>query len=95
VETVRKYGRIGIIGVYSPAMTSYPIGQAMNKNLTIRAGNCDHRSVTPPLLDLVASGVLDPTKFITQHVPLTDVVEAYLNFGRREEGWLKTVLTTR
>jgi threonine dehydrogenase-like Zn-dependent dehydrogenase len=94
VETVRKYGRIGIIGVYSPAMTSYPIGQAMNKNLTIRAGNCDHRSVTPPLLDLVASGVFDPTRFITQHEPITDVVEAYLNFDRREEGWLKTVLTT-
>ena len=94
VETVRKYGRIGIIGVYSPTMTTYPIGQAMNKNLTIRMGNCDHRSVTPPLVDLVASGVFDPTKFITQHEPISDVVDAYLNFDRREEGWLKTVLTT-
>jgi threonine dehydrogenase-like Zn-dependent dehydrogenase len=94
VETVRKYGRIGIIGVYGPTMTSYPIGQAMNKNLTIRMGNCDHRSVTPPLVDLVASGVFDPTRFITQHEPISDVVDAYLNFDRREEGWLKTVLTT-
>ncbi|WP_167398935.1 hypothetical protein [Arthrobacter pityocampae] len=74
---------------------SYPIGQAMNKNLTIRMGNCDHRSVTPPLLDLVASGVFDPTAFITQHKPIKDVVDAYLNFDRREEGWLKTVLTTQ
>lgn len=94
VETVRKYGRIGIIGVYSPQMMSYPIGQAMNKNLTVRMGNCDHRSVTPPLLDLVASGVFDPTRFITQHEPISDVVDAYLTFDRREEGWLKTVLTT-
>ena len=94
IETVRKYGRIGIIGVYSPAMMSYPIGQAMNKNLTIRMGNCDHRSVTPPLLDLVASGVFDPTRFITQHEPISDVVDAYLTFDQREEGWLKTVLTT-
>lgn len=95
IETVRKYGRIGIIGVYSPQAMSYPIGQAMNKNLTIRMGNCDHRSVTPPLLDLVASGVFDPTAFITQHEPIKDVVDAYLNFDRREEGWLKTVLTTQ
>jgi threonine dehydrogenase-like Zn-dependent dehydrogenase len=76
------------------AMTAYPIRQAMNKNLTIRAGNCDHRPVTPPLVDLVASGVFDPTAFITQHEPISDVVDAYLNFDRREEGWLKTVLTT-
>lgn len=93
VGTVRKYGRIGIIGVYSPEAMSYPIGQAMNRNLTIRLGNCDHRSVTPPLLDLVASGVFDPTRFITQHEPITDIVDAYLTFDRREEGWLKTVLT--
>jgi threonine dehydrogenase-like Zn-dependent dehydrogenase len=95
VESVAKYGRIGIIGVYSPALTSYPIGQAMNKNLTIRAGNCDHRSVTPPLLDLVATGAFDPLPFITQQEPLDDVVDAYLNFDRREEGWLKTVLEPR
>ena len=94
VESVAKYGRIGIIGVYSPQLTSYPIGQAMNKNLTVRAGNCDHRSVIPPLLDLVATGVFDPKPFVTQHAPIDDVVEAYLSFDRREEGWLKTVLTT-
>jgi threonine dehydrogenase-like Zn-dependent dehydrogenase len=67
----------------------------MNKNLTIRAGNCDHRSVTPPLLDLVATGAFDPLPFITQQEPLDDVVDAYLNFDRREEGWLKTVLEPR
>jgi threonine dehydrogenase-like Zn-dependent dehydrogenase len=92
VESVAKYGRIGIIGVYSPDLTAFPIGQAMNKNLTIRAGNCDHRSVTPPLLDLVATGAFEPTSFITQQEPLGDVVDAYLNFDRRAEGWLKTAL---
>lgn len=94
VESVAKYGRIGIIGVYSPDLTSYPIGQATNKNLTIRAGNCDHRSVTPPLLDHVAAGLFDPAQFVTQHEPVNDVVDAYLHFDRRDEGWLKTVLTT-
>lgn len=92
VQSVAKYGRIGIIGVYSPTMSSYPIGMAMNKNLTIRMGNCNHRVVTPPLIDLVASGVFDPTKFITQHEPVTDAISAYENFDRREEGWIKTVL---
>ncbi|RPE78098.1 MULTISPECIES: alcohol dehydrogenase catalytic domain-containing protein [unclassified Frondihabitans] len=92
VQTVAKYGRIGIIGVYSPDMASYPIGAAMNKNLTIRMGNCDHHSVTPPLVDLVATGLFDPTAFITQELPTTSAIDAYRSFDRREEGWLKTVL---
>ena len=92
VEAVAKYGRIGIIGVYSPDMASYPIGAAMNKNLSIRMGNCDHHSVTPPLVDLVASGLFDPEAFITQDAPIVGAIDAYEHFDRRDEGWLKTVL---
>jgi threonine dehydrogenase-like Zn-dependent dehydrogenase len=92
VEVVAKYGRIGIIGVYSPTVEQYPIGQAMNKNLTIRAGNCDHHSVTPPLIDLVASGQFDPTALITEHEHIGDAIAAYEAFDRREPGWIKVEL---
>ncbi|MFP3466981.1 alcohol dehydrogenase catalytic domain-containing protein [Leifsonia sp. SIMBA_070] len=92
VESVAKAGRIGIIGVYSPQLTQYPIGAAMNKNLTVRMGNCNHRAVTPPLIDLVTTGLFDPTGFITQEVGAVDALEAYSSFDRREEGWLKTIL---
>ena len=92
VESVAKAGRIGIIGVYSPQLTHYPIGAAMNKNLTVRMGNCNHRAVTPPLIDLVAAGLFDPTRFITQEVGAEDALSAYRSFDRREEGWLKTIL---
>ncbi|OMH34091.1 zinc-dependent alcohol dehydrogenase [Tersicoccus sp. Bi-70] len=93
VGSVAKGGRLGIIGVYPPALTSFPIGEAMNKNLIVKMGNCNHHTVTPPLLDIVAAGLFDPTKLITQHEPLTSAVEAYESFDRREEGWLKTELT--
>ncbi|MDQ1215684.1 zinc-binding dehydrogenase [Microbacterium arborescens] len=92
VEMVAKYGRIGIIGVYSPLAEVYPIGQAMNKNLTIRMGNCDHHSVTPPLIDMVAAGVFDPTALITAHETLAGVIDAYEAFDRREPGWIKVAL---
>lgn len=92
VEAVAKAGTIGIAGVYSPAFQSYPIGQAMNKNLTIRAGNCNHRRYLPRLLDLVVTGVVHPTDFITQTATPDEAVSAYETFDRREEGWLKTVL---
>ncbi|NQX03239.1 alcohol dehydrogenase catalytic domain-containing protein [Rathayibacter sp. VKM Ac-2856] len=93
VEAVAKYGRIGIIGVYSPAVETYPIGAAMNKNLTVRMGNCDHHSVTPPLIDLVVTGAFDPAALITEHEPMTDVLAAYESFDRREPGWLKVALS--
>ncbi|GGC77989.1 glutathione-dependent formaldehyde dehydrogenase [Tersicoccus solisilvae] len=93
VSAVAKGGRLGVIGVYPPAMTSFPIGEAMNKNLIVKLGNCNHHTVTPPLLDIVATGLVDPTALITQQEPLTSAVEAYESFDRREEGWLKTELT--
>src|SRR3712207_1271939 len=35
VRTVAKAGTVGIIGVYPPTVQSFPIGEAMNKNLSI------------------------------------------------------------
>ena len=92
VGAVAKAGRVAIIGVYSPDFSSWPVGAAMNKNLTVKMGNANHRRYLPRLLDLVASGAVDPTAFITQHEQPTAAIEAYETFDRREDGWLKTVL---
>ena len=64
----------------------------MNKNLTLKMGNCNHRRYVPRLLDLVAAGLMDPAAFITQEEKPTSAIEAYETFDRREEGWIKTVL---
>jgi threonine dehydrogenase-like Zn-dependent dehydrogenase len=92
VETVAKAGTIGVIGVYPPGFTGFPFGEAMNKNLTVHMGNCNHRRYLPKLLKMVATGGFEPTAFITQHEQPTAAVEAYETFDRREQGWLKTVL---
>jgi threonine dehydrogenase-like Zn-dependent dehydrogenase len=31
------------LGVYPPAAQAFPLGEAMNKNLTVNMGNCNHR----------------------------------------------------
>lgn len=93
VDAVAKYGRLSIMGVYSPREFVYPIGQAMNKNLTIRMGNCDHHRVTPQLIDMVAAGQFDPTRFITQREPLHSAIDAYRTFDLREDGWLKVEIS--
>ncbi|EWC64481.1 Threonine dehydrogenase and related Zn-dependent dehydrogenase [Actinokineospora spheciospongiae] len=39
----------------------------MNSNLTVKMGNYNHGRYLPELLDLVVSGMVNPTAFITQH----------------------------
>jgi threonine dehydrogenase-like Zn-dependent dehydrogenase len=92
VQAVAKAGSIGVIGVYPPGFSSFPFGEAMNRNLTVRMGNCNHRRYLPKLLDMVATGGFEPTRFITQHESPVSAVEAYETFDRRADGWLKTVL---
>jgi threonine dehydrogenase-like Zn-dependent dehydrogenase len=92
VEVVAKAGTLSIIGVYPPDVTTFPIGQAMMKNLTITMGNCNHRKYIPQLVELVRVGAIDPTVLVTRHGELVEAIEAYERFDRREEGWLKVAL---
>jgi threonine dehydrogenase-like Zn-dependent dehydrogenase len=81
-----------VIGVYPPGFDHFPLGEAMNKNLTVKLGNCNHRRYLPRLMDMVTAGTVDPTAFITRRADPESAIEAYRSFDRREEGWLKTVL---
>ena len=47
----------------------------MNKNLTVKIGNCPHRAIIPQLVDLVASGVSDPAQLLSQTKPVDDALE--------------------
>jgi threonine dehydrogenase-like Zn-dependent dehydrogenase len=93
VQAVAKAGTVGIVGVYPQTVTSFPFGEAMMKNLTVKAGNCHHRRYIPELLRLVSNGTVDPAQLLTRHEPLTDVLDAYRQFQDRDPGWLKVALT--
>lgn len=92
VPAVAKAGVISIIGVYTELLDVFPIGEAMGKNLTITMGNCNHRKYFPKLLDWVKDGQVDLRPFLTQHKPLSEIVECYKRFDKREDGWLKVAL---
>jgi threonine dehydrogenase-like Zn-dependent dehydrogenase len=70
----------------------FPIGMAMNKNLTLKMGNCNHRKYISSLVDLVHGGTIDPTQILTQVEPMTHVLEAYKAFDQRKSGWVKVEL---
>ncbi|HET7307175.1 MAG TPA: zinc-dependent alcohol dehydrogenase [Gammaproteobacteria bacterium] len=92
VESVAKAGTVAIIGVYSPKMETFPIGEAMMKNLTLRMGNCNHRRYIPDLVNKVKSNVINPLNVLTQQKPLVSAIEAYKAFDKHEAGWTKVEL---
>lgn len=92
VEALAKAGTLSVIGVYPETMTRFPIGMAMNKNLTLQMGNCPHRKYVPRLIDAVAAGKVDPLKVLSQVEPMTDVIAAYKAFDDRRSGWIKVEL---
>jgi threonine dehydrogenase-like Zn-dependent dehydrogenase len=92
IDAIAKAGTLGIVGVYPPAAEHFPIGMAMNKNLTLKMGNCNHRRYVPGLVELVRSGAVRPGNVISQIGDLIGAINAYENFDQRAEGWHKVAL---
>jgi threonine dehydrogenase-like Zn-dependent dehydrogenase len=91
-QAVAKAGTIGIIGVYPQQAMSAPIGMIQMRNLTVKGGNCNHRKYIPDLVRMVATGVIEPSKVLTQREPVTGAIEAFETFDRRDPGWVKVIL---
>jgi threonine dehydrogenase-like Zn-dependent dehydrogenase len=91
VDALAKGGTLAIIGVYPDAAMTFPIGKAMNKNLSIRMGNCNHRQYVPFLVDLVHRRKVDPTAILSHVEPISDAIDAYRAFDQRTAGWSKVV----
>ncbi len=92
VKSLAKAGTLSIIGVYPETAEFFPLGLAMNKNLSIEMGNCSHRKYIPMLVDMVQNGTLDPTLILTKREPLTNILDAYEAFNARRPGWIKIEL---
>jgi threonine dehydrogenase-like Zn-dependent dehydrogenase len=92
VTALAKAGTLSVIGVYPQTAKVFPLGVAMNKNLTVKMGNCNHRAYLPLLVELVRAGAVDPARLLTQHTPISDAIEAYKEFDRRAPGWIKVEL---
>lgn len=88
----RKSGTISVPGVYVGFIDKFPFGPAMNKGLTIRAGQTHVQHYTAPLLKKIVDGEIDPSFVITHRVSLEDAPAAYMTFREKEDGCIKVVL---
>lgn len=92
IESVAKGGTVSVIGVYSAPVQDFPIQTVLEKNLTLKAGNCNHRRYMPDMIELVRAGVIRPEQFLTQKEPIQSAIDAYRSFAEHERGWIKVKL---
>jgi threonine dehydrogenase-like Zn-dependent dehydrogenase len=91
INSVKKGGIVSIVGVYGPIGTLVPIGNVVNKGITIRANQASVKRLLPRLIEHVQNGILDPKALITHHIPLEDVSDAYRIFSAKLDGCIKPV----
>jgi threonine dehydrogenase-like Zn-dependent dehydrogenase len=92
IHAARRGGRVSIVGVYGPPANLFPVGVAMNKNLTLRLGQCNVRRYMPHLLDLIRAGTIDAKGIISHRFPLDQAPEAYEMFQKKQDECIKCVL---
>ena len=92
INSVRKGGNISIVGVYGPTFNMVPIGNALNKGLTLRMNQASVKRHLPRLIEHIQAGRIEPHKVITHRVPLEDVADAYHLFSSKLDGCIKAVL---
>ena len=88
----RSAGTLSIPGVYGGFIDKFPMGQIMNKGLTIRTGQTHVRKWTDDLLRRIEEGQIDPSFVITHERPLEQGPELYATFREKKDGCIKVVL---
>jgi len=92
IYVCRPGGVLSIPGVYSGLVDKVPMGQLMNKGLTVRTGQTHVNRWTDDLLRRIEEGQIDPSFVITHSVSLDQGPEMYKVFRDKQDSCVKVVL---
>lgn len=92
INAVKKGGIVSIVGVYGPTDALVPIGNVLNKGITIRASQASVKRLLPKMIEHVKNGIIEPKKIITHRIPLEEVAEGYHIMSRKLDNCIKPVL---
>ena len=92
INSVKKGGIVSVVGVYGPTDNLVPIGNFLNKGLTMRGNQTAVKRHLPRLIEHVQNGILDPKRIITHRVPLEEAADAYRIFYDKLDNCIKPVL---
>ena len=88
----RKGGRVSIPGVYGGFADKFPLGQLMEKGLTVKSGQTHVQKYTKPLLELIGEKKIDTTFLISHHASLESGPEMYRHWHDEQNVYTKIVL---
>ncbi|HEX6930019.1 MAG TPA: zinc-dependent alcohol dehydrogenase [Gammaproteobacteria bacterium] len=92
LASVRRGGRVSVLGVYGTAYDNFPLGQWMDKGIQVTAGQAPVHNYIDELMTLVADGKIVTDDIITHHLPLEDVDKGYDIFNSKKDDCVKVVL---
>ncbi|RYY59038.1 MAG: glutathione-dependent formaldehyde dehydrogenase, partial [Comamonadaceae bacterium] len=92
INSVRKGGTVSIVGVYGPTFNAVPIGNAVNKGLTLRMNQAAVKRHLPRLIEHIQAGRIKPSEVITHRFGLEDISDAYHIFSSKLDNCIKPVL---
>jgi threonine dehydrogenase-like Zn-dependent dehydrogenase len=92
IYVCRPAGVISIPGVYGGLVDKIPMGQLMNKGLTVRTGQTHVNRWTDDLLRRIEEEQIDPSFVITHTVGLDEGPEMYKVFRDKQDSCIKVVL---
>lgn len=92
INSVKKGGIVSIVGIYGPTDALVPLGNIVNKGITIRASQASVKRLLPKMIEHVRTGVLNPKEMITHRIPLEEVAEGYHIFSHKLDNCIKPVL---
>ncbi|HEX2328159.1 MAG TPA: zinc-dependent alcohol dehydrogenase [Candidatus Angelobacter sp.] len=88
----RKGGTVSVPGVYGGFIDKMPIGQFMNKALTMKTGQTHMMRYMKPLFDRIERGEIDPSFVISHVVPIDEAPKMYQVFRDKQDHCTKVVL---
>lgn len=92
INALKKGGILSIVGVYGPTGNLIPIGNVVNKGITIRADQASVKRLLPRMIKHVQEGRIDPKGLITHRIPLSEIADAYHIFSAKLDYCIKPVL---
>ena len=92
INSVKKGGIVSVVGVYGPTGNLIPVGNVVNKGITIRANQASVKRLLPRLIEHIKEGRLNPRGIITHRIPLQEVAQAYRIFSDKLDNCIKTIL---
>lgn len=95
INSVRKGGVVSVVGVYGPTLNMVPFGNVLNKNITLRAGQCNVKRYVPRMIEHIRAGHFKPSDLLTHRFSLEDVSDAYHMMSSKKDNMIKPILIPR